>query len=208
MKIHLVISRPYKSSKEKKGRRIMLVQNNLIRLSGKDRRGCCALNMLSLRWLKIPPGVRRVEPLKVKSNNCYGMQISNNVTPMAVMEVTSESFELLNNRNGYQTSNRSSHAIWAFPYEEVIHSDTPKKKKKKLPFFFGMTSSLTSPSEDFWSVSSNFVSALLGSNPKIINARDFQPTNIKGFISWRCLWEEIGIFCVWTFIVEFCDFFL
>ena len=35
----------------------------------------------------------------------------NNVTSMAVMEVTSEPFGLLNNRNGYQTSNRSLHAI-------------------------------------------------------------------------------------------------
>ena len=58
MKIHLVISRPYKPSKEKKGRGIMLVQNNLIRPSVKDRRGCYPLNMLSLRRLKIPPGVR------------------------------------------------------------------------------------------------------------------------------------------------------
>ena len=101
MKIHQVISRPYKSSKEKEESKIMLVQNNLIRASVKDGRGCYSLNMLSLRRLKIPPGVRWVEPLEVKSNNRCGMQIPNSVTSMAVVEVTSKSFELLNNRNGY-----------------------------------------------------------------------------------------------------------
>ena len=40
MKIHQVISRPYKSSKEKEESRIMLVQSNLIRSSVKDGRGC------------------------------------------------------------------------------------------------------------------------------------------------------------------------
>ena len=40
MKIHQVISRPYKSSKEKEESKIMLVQSNLIRPSVKDRRGC------------------------------------------------------------------------------------------------------------------------------------------------------------------------
>ena len=40
MKIHQVISRPYKSSKEKEESRIMLVQSNLIRLSVNDGRGC------------------------------------------------------------------------------------------------------------------------------------------------------------------------
>ena len=40
MKIHKVISRPYKSSKEKEESKIMLVQSNLIRPSVKDGRGC------------------------------------------------------------------------------------------------------------------------------------------------------------------------
>ena len=45
MKIHQVISRPYKSrpyksSKEKEESKIMLVQSNLIRPSVKDGRGC------------------------------------------------------------------------------------------------------------------------------------------------------------------------
>ena len=40
MKIHQVISHPYKLSKEKEESRIMLIQSNLIRSSVKDGRGC------------------------------------------------------------------------------------------------------------------------------------------------------------------------
>ena len=48
----------------------------------------------------------------------------NNLTFTAVMEVTSELFGLLNNRNGYQTSNRSPHAIWMLVNERVRDSNS------------------------------------------------------------------------------------
>ena len=91
-----VLSRPYKSSKEKRGRRNILAQFNLVYPLALDEH-------ISTRCEGNRTITSQVQPLWNTDPN--------NVTSMAVMEVTSKPFGLLNSRNGYQTSNHSPHAI-------------------------------------------------------------------------------------------------
>ena len=74
---------------------------------------------------------------------------------MAVMEVTSESSGLLDNRNGYLTDNRSTYAIYALINEKV--KDTQRLFSEITSFLLGIANPLTLSSEDFWPVPSNLV---------------------------------------------------
>ena len=78
-------------------------------------------------------------------NSC-GKRTPNNVTSIAVMEVTSESSELLNGRRSYYTNNYLKQALYKrLFYMRVRYSNTSN--------ILGILKVLTLSSEDSWPVS-------------------------------------------------------
>ena len=75
---------------------------------------------------------------------------------MVVMKVTSKSFGFLNNRNGYLTDNRFTHAIKAF-FDEKVKGFGHFHFFEIILLLLEITNSLTSSSKDFWPVPSDLL---------------------------------------------------
>ena len=104
--------------------------------------------------------------------NGYGKQTPNNVTSMAVMEVTSESSELHNGRRSYCTNNCLKQALYKGSSRHFHYTWNSKK------YWLCHRRILDSSPLILCLLFQDIQTAL-----EIINARDFQPTDFLEFIN-------------------------